>query len=502
MFKRVITLLFCLLLVFVATFGFIIGIVTVPTIFSYAADQEESNTAPPGYTQVSSNNELGEGFLAYCKSRDSEITSSVVGATVTSAYDSLAKFCRYAGFNVADLQSHLWYLNQPGQPTKWFFDSTGINLYNRAFAYLIQENDLEVGDVADDVSIYNGEYFTTDNGYTCLVYVDNFTGALNNNRSIDNLTIGSKLMYTGSDIISSMSVGDRYDLNVQINNNLYQGNGTNGLTVWKKYKDNVPVYNWVADDLLTCNNGNTNNPQYSSLNNIYGEFCIFHNLNNNTYYVGFIGLNYGSSSLIGGNNYYKFYGTAITPNTDNKQNVNVIFTTNNTVINNNVYEGDTIINDYGDVITEPDNPDLPDPGDPTIPYNPYPDNPNYDPNDPNSPPGTITQPINPSDPNGGDNVNIDFPDFDLDLPEINWSLGDLSHKFPFSIPFDMVSLVRVLDAPAEAPRFQGTVNFGFTTWDYDINLDQFSSVAAVCRIVETLLFVFGLILITRNLIKG
>ena len=299
MFKRVITLLFCLLLVFVATFGFVVGVVSVPTIFSYAADDPLPIIPPDGYQQVSSNNELGEGFLAYCKSRDSEITSSVLGASSTVAYNTLAAFCRSVGFNIADLQSHLWYLNQPGQPTRWFFDSTGINLYNRAFAYLIQENDLEVGDEADDISLYNGEYFTTDNGYTCLVYVDNFTGSLNNNRSIDNLKTGSKLMYSGPDIISSLAVGERYDFSVQINNNLYQGNGTsNGLSVWKKYKDNVPVYNWNADDFLTCNNGNNNSPQYSPLNNIYGEFCIFHNLNNNTYYVGFIGLNYGSSSLI------------------------------------------------------------------------------------------------------------------------------------------------------------------------------------------------------------
>lgn len=77
------------------------------------------------------------------------------------------------------------------------------------------------------------------------------------------------------------------------------------------------------------------------------------------------------------------------------------------------------------------------------------------------------------------------------------------NKFPFSVPFALISLVEKLNATGEAPRWvipfkiAGVVNYSFV-----IDMSQFESVAAVMRTLMTILFIAALILITRNIIKG
>ena len=206
---------------------FLTGLFSIGNINVLAAEENAVNV-PADYEQVSSNNQLGEAFLSYCKSRDSEITSSTLGASVTAAYNSLAKFCNYAGFNIADLQSHLWYLNENGQ-TKWFFDSTGINLYNRAFAYLIQENGLDVGDPAD-VELYDGQYFVDDDGNSCIVYVLDFSissslASVRNDKS-HILKYGSPIKYDFYDLKSMCSVNSYVNLTFNIYGRSYVGDLT------------------------------------------------------------------------------------------------------------------------------------------------------------------------------------------------------------------------------------------------------------------------------------
>ena len=81
---------------------------------------------------------------------------------------------------------------------------------------------------------------------------------------------------------------------------------------------------------------------------------------------------------------------------------------------------------------------------------------------------------------------------------------DLSKFFPFCIPFDLIHLVQALDADPVAPKWtlkleppQFPVD-----WEVTIDLSQFESLAKIFRTGETLLFVVGLILITRGIIKG
>ena len=89
--------------------------------------------------------------------------------------------------------------------------------------------------------------------------------------------------------------------------------------------------------------------------------------------------------------------------------------------------------------------------------------------------------------------------------------GDLAQKFdadwkgvfPFCVPFDLIDFLSILSASPQAPKF---------TWrfyvpkvvDYNIEIDlsPFDSVAEIVRTMELLAFCIGLILLTRNIIRG
>ncbi|WP_288646289.1 hypothetical protein [uncultured Pediococcus sp.] len=81
---------------------------------------------------------------------------------------------------------------------------------------------------------------------------------------------------------------------------------------------------------------------------------------------------------------------------------------------------------------------------------------------------------------------------------------DLSKFFPFCIPFDLIHLIQVLDADPVAPKWTLKLEppqFP-VEWEVVIDLADFESLAKIFRTGETLLFVVGLILITRGIIKG
>lgn len=81
---------------------------------------------------------------------------------------------------------------------------------------------------------------------------------------------------------------------------------------------------------------------------------------------------------------------------------------------------------------------------------------------------------------------------------------DLSKFFPFCIPFDLIHLIQVLDADPVAPKW--TIKLEPpqfpVEWEVVLDLSDFESLAKIFRTGETLLFVVGLILITRGIIKG
>lgn len=83
----------------------------------------------------------------------------------------------------------------------------------------------------------------------------------------------------------------------------------------------------------------------------------------------------------------------------------------------------------------------------------------------------------------------------------NISLFD---KFPFCIPFDLVNAVNQLNAPPEAPVFK--VDFKGTIMEsagsIEIDMSNFEQLAKILRFFEFFGFVAGLIVVTRNLIRG
>lgn len=88
-----------------------------------------------------------------------------------------------------------------------------------------------------------------------------------------------------------------------------------------------------------------------------------------------------------------------------------------------------------------------------------------------------------------------------------YTMPGLSDLFPFCIPFDLIDFIGVLAAEPEAPHFTWTFSCptseGMKTYDLEIDLSAFDSVAELVRDLECLLFIIGLIMITRDhMIRG
>lgn len=110
-------------------------------------------------------------------------------------------------------------------------------------------------------------------------------------------------------------------------------------------------------------------------------------------------------------------------------------------------------------------------------------NPNPDPDNPDKP----VIPDNPDNPTNNDTF-----------------LADLKHLFPFCIPFDLVDCFKLFNAEPVTPRVEFPVHFGIINYDHTfvIDLKDFDKVAVVCRSTFLIIYMTGLILATRALIKG
>lgn len=75
--------------------------------------------------------------------------------------------------------------------------------------------------------------------------------------------------------------------------------------------------------------------------------------------------------------------------------------------------------------------------------------------------------------------------------------------FPFCIPFDMIGLLRAMDAEPVAPYFEIPLNIELINLHYifELDLSVFDDVARIFRLCETVLFIAGLMLITGKVIK-
>lgn len=81
----------------------------------------------------------------------------------------------------------------------------------------------------------------------------------------------------------------------------------------------------------------------------------------------------------------------------------------------------------------------------------------------------------------------------------------LEKVFPFCIPFDLIDFISVLDSEPVAPHFQWVIPLsavGGKDLYFEIDLKPFDKVAEVVRLMELLSGCVGLILLTRNIIRG
>ena len=89
----------------------------------------------------------------------------------------------------------------------------------------------------------------------------------------------------------------------------------------------------------------------------------------------------------------------------------------------------------------------------------------------------------------------------------NYTFAGMEKIFPFCLPFDMIDFIKVLDATPQAPHFKYAFPYpttsGMKTFEIDIDLSPFDSVAELLRDMECLLFIMGLVLVTRSrMIRG
>lgn len=452
------------------------------SINCYAID-----SVPDGYTQVNSREKLVESFLAYCKSRDSEITGSILGSSLTYTYNFLVKASQAIGISLTDLQAQLYYLQDTNSGLKWYLTSEGVTFFNELFAYLISNEGLEVGDSADSV-LFNGKMFTDYDGNTALVYSHkgniNYRGYLS-----EVINYGTAYKFTSQEMINLVGTSSA---NFSFNLNSSQ-------SITHKF-----VYNYSSlsnYDQTKVNLDSSGGLPYIYLEHVgkkndyasfkcYGNPAIIYNQKNNELCFGYVYQGYSNIINLNGNERFYFTEYLVIKNIGNDDLPNTVinFTTNNTVINNE-YEGDTYITNEGDIYYPDESPIVPEA--PEVPtYNPYPDG------------GGNTTPPTSEDPDTSGGGSLTFPDIDLDLPSINWSLGDLKDKFPFSIPFDLVAFYTVLNSEPVPPSIDRTIPLGFTDWHFQADFSQFENYAIIVRNVEYIGFIVALIFITIRFVKG
>ena len=462
--------------VFILTITISAAAFTVPFIkaatFVFAEDQ---NTI---VSDQDSQNQFASNFIVYCANAGVKINGNGVTPWIMDKVDN---FCSSTGRSTQE------FINTVNNKAGLVADQTGVyefgneawTLLNGLYDYIYQDDDIN-NNRGDVIGVASTKSFTPSDGKTYYLYIKD----------------------PNSDII--LGHGTPLRSFGYFHNNI----NTNGFF---PYTMVVPTYsdtrsyavNKYSNDRIWCSTAgsyNTNSTWlYDSTTSriILGTFC---------YYVESNATDYVYIGLIQNDSRYAYYtvrklnqlgNTQVNNNTislDISENVkspvqldydepesgsvnvyNVNYNTYNDIVNNS--SNITIINNN--------------PSDPEIPYNPYPDG-----------GGSTT---GPSSGNGGGGTDgtITLPDLDLTLPEINWSLGDLSEKFPFSIPFDLIAFFTVLNSDPEAPAIDAEIPLGdWYTWHFEADFSQFDNYAVLIRNVEFIAFCVGLIYLTIKFVKG
>lgn len=134
--------------------------------------------------------------------------------------------------------------------------------------------------------------------------------------------------------------------------------------------------------------------------------------------------------------------------------------------------------------------------------------------DPNPNPNPNPNPDPNPNPNPNPNPDPDNPENPTPEEEASPYKADLKDIFPFCIPFDLIHLLKVFDADAEAPVFEFPLDIemdnpftGEKVVDYHhvfkVDMADYEPVVKILRIFQVVFFIIALMLITRQqMIKG
>lgn len=423
------------------------------------------------WTPLRQQSDMVVAFQEYCKSRDLTIEGSLADAVTTFTTGAFNSICNTLGFNMTQLQAEIKAeYDANGRPVQFLFTATGIDAYNRIFAQFLQDNELEVGEAVDE-TVYSGRWFTDDDGYSCFITSINTTNKYVSDPSL--VSLGSPYRFSGEEYFNSVSIGSGYQeyyLTFKENPYKYYIN-------WKKSTNDA-----TDDKINFALQSGTGRGEY-----IY----VYAPRQSKAYYNGFVAIIENNlHELYLGYYRYRLDGTLsnyivsgqVRLNDESSQDISIVdIDIYSPTINNNTYEGDTIINNYPD--DDPDDPD------PVYPDPEYPDPPTYDPDYPNDP-------ITPQTP--PDDWGIELPDF----TDFDWIMSGLEKKFPWDIPFNIMFMLSLFAAEPEAPHFVGDIDLKVTTWHYDLDLAPFEELAEIFRKFFFISFLLGLMLLTKQLIWG
>lgn len=298
-----------------------------------------------------------------------------------------------------------------------------------------------------------------DKGLDCIIwYVDNGTSTTGNFMYVN--TTDQDLQYRGS---------NSWPYNSTTKTNSYDGTATSGVVTVPAHSFKTGGLDWWYNDYPSGYEGNIINASDQTnantiKNNLLNGETIPVVNPNVTNEDGFINTEnpVNENPAIGENQ-------ALSPINWNDYQTYINDTNNNYTNNNYDIQGDTYINYISPYVN-----DVPE----VVPTQPpvVPDQPTIDPK-PSIAPEMQQQVLSGTAPN-------------------------LTTKFPFCLPFDLVNSFKVLEAEEEAPHFEW--NMVIERFDIDetieVDLEPFTPVAEILRILLLLGFIVGLILLTRQII--
>lgn len=446
----------------------LITLLTISFLGSYSFDVPVyADSVPEGYSPAGVNDQV-DAFKAYCKSRNLTIEGSMLDAVTSFTSSTYNKICSVLGIDINELQNQI-YKGVGANAGKWYFTNSGIGAMNRIFAEFLQNNNLSEGDTNVNDTVFDGDMFTggENNEINGLVFILPGTSGTAQAGVTEGFKVGNYIEPYGNDMVVGTSI------NIPISDVHQQVKALNNqsLNVSRDGTVSKSTINGFSGIFLTTN-ASASNPNkaaaycpYASngTRGVYGGLGIAYVPSRNQYYIVKI-----TSDTLFTDIYYWDYYDDILENTGTIIE-DVTINIKSTKINNNTYEGDTIINNDGDHIVNK-----------TYEYN-YPiENPTPVPT-----PSPITWPT------------IDLPDLNIDF-----RIDGISDKFPFSIPKDLVSFYTLLNTEAQAPSIDRTIPLGFYDWHFEADFSQFEDYAEIVRKVEFIGFVVGLIYITIRLVKG